>query len=54
MSRISWNLHPKSKHHGTKPMHPSPLRAFPKTSKTQSEASQYSGSHNYKTKHLPS
>ncbi len=35
-------LHCKSKHHGTKPMHPSSLGAF-----------QFIGSHNYKKNKLP-
>jgi len=39
-------LHYKSKHHGTKPMHPSSS----KTPRTQSKASQFSGSHNCKNK----
>jgi hypothetical protein len=29
------------------------VRSFPKTSRTQSEASQFGGSHNYKTNYLP-
>jgi hypothetical protein len=44
-------LHHKSKCHGMKPMHPSLLvESFPKTPRTQSEASWFGGSHNYKTK----
>jgi hypothetical protein len=32
-------LHCKSKRHGTKPMHPLLIKSFPKTPRTQSEAS---------------
>jgi hypothetical protein len=36
--------------------HAAPLliKSFPKTPRTQSEASQFGGSHNYKTNYLPS
>jgi hypothetical protein len=40
-----------------KPMHPLPLQSFPKRPRTQSEASPFGGSHQYKTKqtnYLPS
>jgi hypothetical protein len=49
-------LHCKSKRHGTKPMHPSSSRACQRYQRTHSEASQFGGSHNYKTKQnkLPS
>jgi len=51
-------LHHKSKCHETKPMHPSLLHErFPKRPRTQSEASQFGGSHKYKqnkTNKLPS
>jgi len=43
-------LHCKSKHNGTKPMHSLLIKSFPKTPRTQAEASQFSGSHNYKNK----
>ncbi len=33
---------------------PLPVKSSPKTSRTQSEASQFGGSHNYKTNYLPS
>jgi len=46
-------LHRKSKCHGTKPMHPSSLRAFQRHQpRTQSEASWFSESHSYKTKQI--
>jgi hypothetical protein len=35
---------------GTTPMHPSSPESFPKTPRTLSEASWFSGSHNYKIK----
>jgi hypothetical protein len=40
----------KSKHHRTKAHAPLLVESFPKTPRTQSEASWFSGSHNYKTK----
>jgi hypothetical protein len=43
-------LHHKSKPHGTKPYAPLLVKSFPKTPRTQSEASQFFESHNYKTK----
>jgi hypothetical protein len=33
-----------------KPMHPSPLESFPKRPRTQSDASPFGGSHQYKKK----
>jgi hypothetical protein len=46
-------LHRKSKHHGSKPMHPSSSKAL---QRYQEQASQFGGSLNYKTKQnkLPS
>jgi hypothetical protein len=35
-----------------KPMHPLLIERFPKTPRTRSEASQFGGSHNYKTNYL--
>jgi hypothetical protein len=43
-------LHYKSKHPGTRPNAPLLIKSFPKTPRTLSEASQFGGSHNYKTK----
>jgi hypothetical protein len=43
-------LHHKSKRHGTKPMHSLLVESFPKTPRTRSETSRFSGSHNDKTK----
>jgi len=45
-------LHRKSKRHGTKPHapHPSLIKSSSKKPRTQSEASRFSGSHNYNTK----
>jgi hypothetical protein len=59
--KISFNiqefLHHKSKHHATKADAALLLKSFPKRPRTQSEASRFDGSHNYKTKqtkYLPS
>jgi hypothetical protein len=47
-------LHHKSKCPETKPMHPSLLlESFPKRPRRQSEASQFGGTHKYKTNKLP-
>ncbi len=43
-------LHHKSKHHETKPMHPSLSRAFQRHQEHKPEASQFSRSHDYNTK----
>ncbi len=47
-------LHRKSNCHGTKAYAPLLVESFPKTPRTQSEASRFSGSDNYKTIYLPS
>jgi hypothetical protein len=43
-------LHCKYKCHGTKPMHTSSSKSFPKRPRIRSEASWFGGSHNYQTK----
>jgi hypothetical protein len=44
----------QSKRQGTKAHAPLLVESFPKTPRTQSEASWFGGSHNYKTNYLPS
>jgi hypothetical protein len=43
-------LHHKFKCHGTKAHAPLLIESFPKTPRTESEASQFGGSHDYETK----
>jgi hypothetical protein len=42
-------LHRESKHHGTKPMHPSPSRAIQRAEERDMKASWFAGSHKHKT-----
>jgi hypothetical protein len=42
-------LHRKSKHHVTKPMHPSPSRAIQRDQECNMKASWFAGSHKHKT-----
>jgi len=42
-------LHRESKHHGTKPMHPSPSRAIQRDEERDMKASWFAGSYKHKT-----